>query len=526
VDADVRALPQTRAPALAGGADPRGGGDTADLDVGREADAEVTPLLSRLCLARPEVVVPEQLDCPRQRLVVLAAVILEAREDPDGVVRKRVGRNEIGPPNRDRVEVELAGDEVHRTLDDVRRLRPAGTAVGVDHAGVRVDAGDLAVDVRDPVGTGQHPPVEGRWDSRRNRRQDPAEVRVRLRLQRSDRPVSLRADLEVGDVVAPVGRRDVVLAAALDPLDGAAGLLGECHDQHVFRVHEDLRAERAADLGRDATQLRLGNAQHERGHHKPQDVRRLRRHPQRVGTSRRIVLGDGTATFDRRRQQALVDKPLLDDDLGFGESPVRRLGIAALPLHDDVARRDLVELRRAFGHGALRVDYGLDRLPVNVDQRQRVLGRSACLGDNGRDAGARERDAVDLEDARRGDEVLDAGCLPRARQRRKLLEVLAGVDGDDARMSGRPGRVDAVDSCMRVWRAKDRHVRHSRQLQIVYVLRRARDQARVLDTLEARTDDVGPCLGDLCGHASPPGRRVGGRLLDGLDDVLVARAAA
>ena len=40
VDADVGRFPHGRAPALADGADPLGRGDAADLDVGREAEAE------------------------------------------------------------------------------------------------------------------------------------------------------------------------------------------------------------------------------------------------------------------------------------------------------------------------------------------------------------------------------------------------------------------------------------------------------------------------------------------------------
>ena len=80
--------------------------------------------------------------------------------------------------------------------------------------------------------------------------------------------------------------------------------------------------------------------------------------------------------------------------------------------------RRLVQLRRALLDGALHVDDDLERLPVDVDQRERVLGRGPRLRDDGGDAGAGERDAVDLERARRGDEVLDPGRLPRARQRR------------------------------------------------------------------------------------------------------------
>jgi hypothetical protein len=68
---------------------------------------------------------------------------------------------------------------------------------------------------------------------------------------------------------------------------------------------------------------------------------------------------------------------------------------------------------------------------------------------------------VDLERSRRVDEVLDAARLPGTRERRQVLEVLPGEDGDHARVGGGLRRVDARDPGVRVRRAQDRHVGHS-----------------------------------------------------------------
>ena len=165
---------------------------------------------------------------------------------------------------------------------------------------------------------------------------------------------------------------------------------------------------------------------------------------------------DGAARLERRRQQSLVDEALLDDDLRFLQRLVGRVGVAAVPVEGDVARCRLVQLRRSFLDRPLRVDDDLERFPVDVDQAQRVLCRHARLRDHGRNAGARERDTVDLERARRGDEVLDAARLPCARQRVELLEVLAGVYADHAGTRGGLARVDRLDARVGVRGAQDR----------------------------------------------------------------------
>src|SRR5262249_5088512 len=123
VHADVGALPEAGAPALAGRADPGRRRDAADLDVAREADPEVTALLTGRGLLAPEALVVDELERPVERALVVAAVVGEAGEDP-GVVREGVGLDEVLPAHLDRVEPELAGDEVDCPLDRVRGLRP------------------------------------------------------------------------------------------------------------------------------------------------------------------------------------------------------------------------------------------------------------------------------------------------------------------------------------------------------------------------------------------------------------------
>ena len=504
VDADVRALPHGRTPALADGADPGRRRCAADLHVGREADAEQPSLLLRLLLLRAEALVADDLERAVERLLVVARVVLETAQD---VVRGRVGegvpRHEVHAPDLDRVEPELAGDEVDPALDEVGRLGPAGAAVGVDHARVRVDAEHLAVDRREPVRTGQHPAVERRRDAWRDRREHAAEVGVRLRLEGGDRAVPLRPDLEVRDVIAAVRRRDVVLAAGLDPLDGPADLLCERRHEHVLVVQEDLRPEPAANVERDAAHLRLGDPEDEGGHQEPHDVRVLGGHPDGVLPGDRVVVGRRAPHLHRRGDQPLVLDPLADDDVRLLQAGVGSLGVAAGPVHDDVAGGVLVDLQRAVRDGVLDIDDDVQRLPFDLDERERILGLLPRLGHDDRHTGAGEGHPVDLERPRRVDEVLHPAGLPRARQRRQVLEVLAGVHGDDAWRIGGRLRVDRPDAGVRVRRAEDRGVGHPHERQVVEVVRRAHDQSGVLHALDRLSDQVaGRLLLDRLGHAA------------------------
>ena len=323
VHLDVGRLPHRGAPALADRADPLRGRDAADLDVGRQPDAEVLAARPRVRLGLRDPGVAGH----RQRLVhrrlVVARVDVDlgaARRGPEPgrvLVRELVGLDEVPPPELGAVHPDLGREQVHRPLDDVGRLGPAGAAVGVDEHRVRVDAGHLGVDVRDLVAARQDAGVERRRDARADGREAAAEVGQGLDPEARDLAVARARDLEVGDVVAAVDRALVVLAPALDPLDRPAAerLAGEQHHR-VVGVAEDLGPEGAADVRADAPDLVLRDAHDEGRQQQPLDVRRLARHPDRVLVGARVVPADVAADLHRVRDQALVDDPLADDDLG------------------------------------------------------------------------------------------------------------------------------------------------------------------------------------------------------------------
>ena len=172
--------------------------------------------------------------------------------------------------------------------------------------------------------------------------------------RREDRPVLAGGHLHVLDVVAPVDRRAVVLAARLGPLDRAAAHLRGEDDHRVFRVVGDLAAEAAADFRRDDADLVLGDPRVER-EQEAHDVRVLRGHPEGDLVGRGRVLRQRRPRLDGVGDQALVDDPLLDDHVGGAEGGVR-VAPFDVPLEADVVRNVRVELglallRRLLGVG-------------------------------------------------------------------------------------------------------------------------------------------------------------------------------
>ena len=168
----------------------------------------------------------------------------------------------------------------------------------------------------------------------------------------------------------------------------------------------------------------------------PQDVRYLRRRPQRhvaAGLGPR----DDAAGLDGVRDQRRLHVAVLDDHVG---AVVERSRLE-LPDVRDVRPELLVHERRAFLRGGLDVDQHLERLVVDVDELRRIDRVRARVRDHDRDAVAL---VVHLADGER--EVLGAlhvlGHRPGARHRRLpvVAQVGAGEHGDDALGAPSPPR--------------------------------------------------------------------------------------
>src|SRR5216117_1336619 len=279
----------------------------------------------------------------------------------------------------------------------------------------------------------------------------------------------------------------------------------------------------AADVGGDHAHLVLGDAEHERRHQQPVDVGVLRGHPEREVAGGRVEAGHARARLHGVGHEALVDDPFLDDDRRARDRRVHGRRIADLPLEGDVRRRHLVDLGGApvgrLGGGG---DGGPD-LPVHLQLLGGVQRRVLALGDDDGDGITDVAHGVDGE--RRVRRHLEVRQQPAARQRVHPGEVLAGEDRDHAGVRLRLGDVDLADLRVRVWAAHERRIGHAGQLEVVGVVTPARDESRILATLDGFAEQARVGRG---GHGAPS-LRFGHVLrspLDRLHDVVVAGAPA
>ncbi len=95
---------------------------------------------------------------------------------------------------------------------------------------------------------------------------------------------------------------------------GRAQPPGERDGEQLLGVDVELRAEAATDIGGDHAQLRLGHPERGGGE-QPQDVRDLRRRPQRH-VAAGLRPGDDAARLDRVRDQRRLHVAVLDDHIG------------------------------------------------------------------------------------------------------------------------------------------------------------------------------------------------------------------
>ena len=139
VDLDVGRFPHRRAPALADGADPLGRGDAAHLDVGaRGPMPRSLPRSSASAFLRGEGRVAGRREGLVHGRLVVAGVDVDLgaatgrAETRRVLVRELVRLDEVAAADLGPIHADLGREQVHRPLDDVGRLGPAGAAVGVD----------------------------------------------------------------------------------------------------------------------------------------------------------------------------------------------------------------------------------------------------------------------------------------------------------------------------------------------------------------------------------------------------------
>ncbi len=403
-----------------------------------------------------------------------------------GLVRHVLGADVVPLPHLDRVEAELAGDDVDDALGEPQMLHARVAAVRRDGRLVRRDLREVELDVAPAV----HPRRDLRPDHAAEGLvpQPGAGVVERLGPESEQCPVVLDGHLGVAEpALVAVRHREVEVGAPLRPLHRPVELAREQAADDELRVRRDLVAETAADVLGDEAEL-VEPHLHRRAHHDRREPRELVVRVDRPLPDAAIELDERTVALERGRVEAVeVELGDLHDPVGLGEG-----GVEVAPRVE--ARPHEVPAGIVVQHGRVGilrlpcVDHRRQRLVVDLDELRRVARELPRLGDDGDD---RLADVAHLADRERV--VLDVG----ARHARDLEERLG--EGRDLLAGQRPvdaverlGRrdVDARDVRVRVRAAHEVEIAHPVPLDVVDEDALALQEALVLlarDALAAPT---------------------------------------
>ena len=321
-------------------------------------------------------------------------------------------------------------------------------------------------------------------------------------------------------MIAAVGVGEECLAAAGGPLDRTANLARAPRDEDLFGIVKNFRAKAAAHIRRHHAHLVLGQTQDKRRHQQANDVGVLRRGVERVVVARAVVIANGAARLNRVGDEPLVVVLQRGDVRGAGQGRVRRRLIAELPVKGRVIGHVVEQLRRALGR---RLGCRDDRVQNFVLHGHQLGGVRSLLAALGQDDGDRVADVAHLGRSQHRMGRLLHGVatleihLPAAGQAADAsgFEVGTCENGDHAIGCGCGRCIDVIDRGVGMRAAHERRKGRVRQGNVIGVAALAGDKALVFDALDGLSYDSHSGL--LCAL---------GGVLDRLDDVVVARAAA
>ena len=296
-----------------------------------------------------------------------------------------------------------------------------------------------------------------------------------------------------------MNRREVALAASLGPLDRAAEPPRNGERECFFRVDVQLRAEAAADIGSDHTELRLGNpcdpAQRD-----ARDVRHLCGRPQRELARRRDRCHEHRARLDRIRDQPVLAVALRHGHRGLREQTVD-LTRFERPRVARIRPELVVDEWRTVRERGLRIDDRRQRVVLDLDQLCRILRGAAARRCDHRDRVAGVPSLVDRHGLVFGS-VRVLGRDPRAREGALPLvgEIRAGPRGDDAGVRERRRDVHLGDARVCVRAAHDAEIDHPVDTHVVHPLRLSLEELLVLFPLDRGADSRADLNFDRSSH--------------------------
>ena len=282
-------------------------------------------------------------------------------------VRHLLRRHEVAPAHFGAIELELAGDAVEQALHREGAFRIAGAAhrhggdlVGLDHQHLELVGGQ-------DVGPGQRRGgIVGEVDPLRCI----GALVVDEVAAHAEQPSRIvERDLEVPVLVALLHGGEEMLAPVLDPFDRPVQPQCGRGQHHLLRVHHELGAEAAADVGRHHAHLVLVAPQqrHQKG---PHLVGELRRRPEGQTVLVDVIGRERATPFDRVRAAAVLLEVHAGAMGGTGKR-TRHVAIGLLELDHHVATLAPERERRAGRDRGATVGDRRQRLVINGNQARR-----------------------------------------------------------------------------------------------------------------------------------------------------------
>ena len=242
------------------------------------------------------------------------------------------------------MHVQLARRRIDKAFQKVGRFRPSGSAIGVHRVGVGEDALDQDMDRRSRIDAGQHRGAGIGRDVGAEVGEIRPQVRHGRNPHRQELAVGIQRQIGMGDVVAAMVVAEEGFAPVGGPLDRPVQLAGGEQRQDVFRVHEDLHAEAAADIGRQHMELLFRLVEDLGGELGLEAVNALAGDVEHIAVGI-VDRGEAGPAFHRRRRDPVVDQIDADHLGGLGEAGLGRLLVALFPLEAEIAGRFLPHLR-------------------------------------------------------------------------------------------------------------------------------------------------------------------------------------
>ena len=459
------------------------------LDGIGEADADVAALLQGGGLPCGEVRIAGCLEREPLAFRVVAAVVRDrpaVAEDDADFVGELLGLDEVAAAHLGPVEAHLGRDEIHHALHREHGLRAAGAAHGRARGLVGVGDDEIEIVGRQHVGSGNG----GRRDPRQHEAPgNVGAVVVHEAAAQAEQPrVLVDGDLQIPPLVAFLMRDQEILAPVLHPLHRPPERDARGSDRTVLAIVGALRAEAAADVGRDHTHLRIAEIEHV--HERAlQSMRALAGDVRGELLGRRVPVDHETAALDEEGSATMLEQALPEHVRGLAE---RLVDVAVFHRH---ARDDVVGSARVRGDGRgfdgrPHVGHRGQDLVVDLDEAGRILRDIAAVGDDDGDWLADDAHLLPRQHVLHTD-LADGRVRDIERQAllaHHLGQVSPGEHGVNSGMRLGLGGVDAPDGRVGVRRAHQRGMQHSRQRDVVDEAAPAGEEGGVLLALDGSAE--------------------------------------